>query len=311
MARKFLVTGGAGFIGSNIVEELLHRGESVRVLDNFSTGKRENLIPYLNDIELIEGDIRSYHIVHDAVEGIDVVLHQAALPSVPRSVKDPITSNEVNVVGTLNILMAARDAEVQRLVYASSSSVYGDNPELPKHEGMPPNPLSPYAVSKLAGEKYCGVFSQLYGLETVCLRYFNVFGSRQDPTSQYSAVIPKFITAMMADRRPVIYGDGEQSRDFTYVANVVEANLLAATAQCETPLTINCASQGQITLNDLVARINKIMGKNVDPLYEKPRAGDIKHSFASIQLAVEKIRYSPKVSFDEGLERTIKSSTSF
>ncbi|MBL7996085.1 SDR family oxidoreductase [bacterium] len=305
MANKFLVTGGAGFIGSNIVEELLKRGESVRVLDNFSTGKRENLTPYLKDIELIEGDIRSYHVVHDAVEEIDIVLHQAALPSVPRSVKDPIISNEVNVVGTLNILMAARDAKVERVVYASSSSVYGDNPELPKHEGMAPNPLSPYAVSKLAGEKYCGVFSQLYGLNTICLRYFNVFGSRQDPASQYSAVIPKFISAMIADRRPVIYGDGEQSRDFTYVANVVEANLLAASASCETPLTLNCASQGQITLNDLVTRLNKILGKNLDPVYEPPRPGDIKHSFANIQLAIEKIQYNPNVSFDDGLRKTV------
>lgn len=305
MAKKFLVTGGAGFIGSNIVEELLRRGESVKVLDNFSTGKRENLLPFLKDIELIEGDIRSYHVVHDAMERMDVVLHQAALPSVPRSIRDPITTNEVNVVGTLNILMAARDARAQRVIFASSSSIYGDNPELPKHEGMTPSPLSPYAVSKLAGEKYCGVFSQLYGLETVCLRYFNVFGSRQDPSSQYSAVIPKFITAMMADRRPIIYGDGEQSRDFTYVANVVEANILAATIPCETPLTVNCATQGQITLNDLVSRINKILGKQIDPIYEKPRAGDIKHSFANIQKAIEKIRYNPKVSFDEGLERTI------
>lgn len=305
MAKKFLVTGGAGFIGSNIVEELLRRGESVRVLDNFSTGKRENLLSFLKDIELIEGDIRSYHIVHDAMEGMDVVLHQAALPSVPRSIRDPITTNEVNVVGTLNILMAARDEKVQRVVYASSSSVYGDNPELPKHEGMSPSPLSPYAVSKLAGEKYCDVFSQLYGLETVCLRYFNVFGSRQDPASQYSAVIPKFIIAMMADRRPIIYGDGEQSRDFTYVANVVEANILAATIPCETPLTVNCATQGQITLNDLVSRINKILGKQIEPIYEKPRAGDIRHSFANIQKAIEKIRYNPKVSFDEGLGKTI------
>jgi len=218
---NFLVTGGAGFIGSNIVEELLKRGYKVRVLDNFSTGKRENLKQFNKDIELIEGDIRSYHIVQQAVKGIDVILHQAALPSVPRSIKDPITSNEVNVVGTLNILEAAKDAGVKRVVYASSSSVYGDNPELPKHEKMMPNPLSPYAVSKLAGEKYCNVYSRLYGIETVGLRYFNVFGPKQDPNSQYSAVIPLFIKAIMNDKQPIIFGDGTQSRDFTHVANVV------------------------------------------------------------------------------------------
>jgi len=218
---KFLVTGGAGFIGSNIVEELLNRGCTVRVLDNFSTGKRENLKQFNKDIELIEGDIRSYHIVQQAVKGIDVILHQAALPSVPRSIKDPITSNEVNVVGTLNILEAAKENGVKRVVYASSSSVYGDNPELPKHEGMMPNPLSPYAVSKLAGEKYCNIYSRLYGIETVTLRYFNVFGPKQDPNSQYSAVIPLFIKAIMNDKQPIIFGDGTQSRDFTHVANVV------------------------------------------------------------------------------------------
>ena len=218
---NFLVTGGAGFIGSNIVEVLLKRGYTVRVLDNFSTGKRENLKQFNKDIELIEGDIRSYHIVQQAVKGIDVILHQAALPSVPRSIKDPITSNEVNVVGTLNILEAAKDAGVKRVVYASSSSVYGDNPELPKHEKMMPNPLSPYAVSKLAGEKYCNVYSRLYGIETVGLRYFNVFGPKQDPNSQYSAVIPLFIKAIMNDKQPIIFGDGTQSRDFTHVANVV------------------------------------------------------------------------------------------
>lgn len=225
---KVLVTGGAGFIGSNIVEELLKRNYPVRVLDNFSTGKRENLSEFMNDIELIEGDICSYHIVFEAVKEVDIILHQAALPSVPRSIKDPIATNEVNVVGTLNILEAAKNAGVKRIVYASSSSVYGDNPELPKHEGMTPNPLSPYAVSKLAGEHYCKVFSKLYGLETVILRYFNVFGPRQDPNSQYSAVIPKFLKFMSNDQPPTIYGDGTQSRDFTYVANVVEANILAA-----------------------------------------------------------------------------------
>ena len=225
----FLVTGGAGFIGSNIVEELLKRGHAVRVIDNFSTGRRVNLEPFSKDIELIEGDVRSPFTVMEAMAKVDFVLHQAALPSVPRSIKDPLTTNEVNVVGTLNVLRAALACKVRRVVYASSSSVYGDSDELPKHEGMIPNPLSPYACAKLAGEHYCQVFSRLYGLEAVALRYFNVFGPRQDPASQYAAVIPKFIAAIREGRRPVIYGDGEQSRDFTPVANVVAANLAACT----------------------------------------------------------------------------------
>ncbi len=227
----YLVTGGAGFIGSNIVERLVRQGERVRVLDNLSTGKRENLVSWLDRLELIEGDIRDVETVHGAMAGVDYVLHQAALPSVPRSVADPLASHQVNATGTLNVLPAARDAGVKRLVYASSSSVYGDSPTLPKQEEMPTNPISPYAVSKLAGENYCRVFFRVYGLETVCLRYFNVFGPRQDPTSQYAAVIPRFITAMLDGRRPVIYGDGRQSRDFTYIENVVEANLLACQAK--------------------------------------------------------------------------------
>jgi len=236
---KFLVTGGAGFIGSNIVEELLKRGDEVSVIDNFSTGKRENLFPFEKDITLIEGDIRSYHIVQEAVKNVDVILHQAALPSVPRSIKDPITTSEVNIGGTLNLLEAAIKADVKRFVYASSSSVYGDSPTLPKVETMMTNPMSPYAVTKLSGEKYCDVFSRIYGIETVCLRYFNVFGPRQDPGSQYSAVIPKFIRLMLNDRNPVIYGDGTQSRDFTYIANVVKANILAATKEIDKSLTVN------------------------------------------------------------------------
>ncbi len=303
---KFLVTGGAGFIGSNLVEGLLLKGHSVRVIDNFSTGKRENLFSFLAKIELVEGDIRSYHIVQEAVDGIDVILHQAALPSVPRSIKDPITSNEVNVVGTLNILQAANDEKVKRIVFASSSSVYGDNPELPKHEGMIPNPLSPYAVSKLAGEKYCGVFSRIYGLETVALRYFNVFGPRQDPNSIYSAVIPRFITAIMNNQSPLIYGDGEQSRDFTYISNVVHANYLAGTVECELGLFANCACHDRITLNELVAMINKILGKNVKPIYKDARQGDIKHSFAAIEKAKEKLGYQPLVRFEDGLQKTIE-----
>lgn len=311
---KFLVTGGAGFIGSNIVEELLKRGYSVRVLDNFATGKRENLKEFNKDIELIEGDIRSFHIVQQAVKGIDIILHQAALPSVPRSIKDPITSNEVNVVGTLNILEAAKDAGVKRVVYASSSSVYGDNPELPKHEEMMPNPLSPYAVSKLAGEKYCSVYSRLYGIETVALRYFNVFGPRQDPNSQYSAVIPLFIKAIKNDKQPTIFGDGTQSRDFTYVANVVEGNILAATKEdCpkdpygKTGLVMNCACHGQITLNTLVNELNKLLNKNIGPVYADPRPGDIKHSFADIKKITSLLDFKPKTDFYEGLELTVKS----
>jgi len=304
---KVLVTGGAGFIGSNIVEELLKRNYPVRVLDNFSTGKRENLSEFMNDIELIEGDICSYHIVFEAVKEVDIILHQAALPSVPRSIKDPIATNEVNVVGTLNILEAAKNAGVKRIVYASSSSVYGDNPELPKHEGMTPNPLSPYAVSKLAGEHYCKVFSKLYGLETVILRYFNVFGPRQDPNSQYSAVIPKFLKFMSNDQPPTIYGDGTQSRDFTYVANVVEANILAATKEIETPVIMNCATHGQVNINELVEQINKLLRKTIKPVYEKKRPGDILHSYANIDLIKKKLNYNPEFSFNAGLELLISA----
>ncbi len=302
---KYLVTGGAGFIGSNLVEELVRRGDEVRVLDNFSTGKRRNIEPFLGSIELIEGDIRSYHIVQEAVEGMDYILHQAALPSVPRSIHDPITSDEVNVVGTLNVLHAAKEAKIKRLVFASSSSIYGETPELPKHEGLMPSPLSPYAVSKLAAEKYCSVFTRVYGLETIALRYFNVFGPRQDPTSQYSAVIPIFITAILKDHRPVIYGDGEQSRDFTFVANVVEANILATTAPAAGGMALNCACHGQITLNYMVKKINSYLGKEILPEYTHSRPGDIRHSFASIDEAEKHLRYTPFVLFDEGLERTV------
>ncbi len=302
----YLVTGGAGFIGSNLVEELLKRGESVRVLDNFSTGKRENLKDFINDIELIEGDIRSYHIVKQAVKGIDVVFHQAALPSVPRSINDPITSNEVNVGGTLNMLDASKEAGVKRFVFASSSSIYGDTPELPKHEGMTPNPLSPYAVSKLASEKYCSVFAKVYGLHTVALRYFNVFGPRQDPNSQYSAVIPKFIKLISNNEQPTIYGDGTQTRDFTYVANVVEANILAATKDCEPGLLMNAACNDQIELNYLVKEINRLLNKNIEPIYAEHRKGDILHSFADIQLIKEKLNFNPKFGFNEGIKKIIK-----
>lgn len=305
---KFLVTGGAGFIGSNIVLELLKQGHTVRVLDNFATGRRRNLEPVRADIELIEGDIRSYHTVAQAVKGVEAILHQAALPSVPRSINDPITTNDVNVGGTLNLLDAARGAGVRRIVMASSSSVYGDTPELPKHEGMTPNPLSPYAVSKLTGEHYMRVFHSLYGLETIALRYFNVFGPNQDPTSQYSAVIPKFITAMKEDRQPVIYGDGTQSRDFTFISNVVNANILAATKQLdEYGIAMNIACHERISLNELINELNKVLGKNIKPIYEAPRPGDVKHSFAAIGLIKEKLGFEVGVRFASGVETVCKN----
>jgi UDP-glucose 4-epimerase len=306
---KFLVTGGAGFIGSNIVEELLNRGHFVRVLDNFSTGKRENLRDFEKYIEIFEGDIRSYHLVREAVDGMEFILHQAALPSVPRSVKDPITTNEVNVVGTLNVLNAAKSANVRRIVYASSSSVYGDLDVLPKTEDMLPKPLSPYAVSKLAGEKYCQVFTKLYGLETIIFRYFNVFGPRQDPESLYSAVIPKFISTLSKDKKPVIYGDGTQSRDFTFVKNVVEANLLACEDKMEeySGEVFNIACGKKISLRELVFQINKILGKDIVFERTDPRPGDVKNSLANIGKACQFLNYSPKIDFEEGLKRTIES----
>jgi UDP-glucose 4-epimerase len=303
---KYLVTGGAGFIGSNLVEELLKRKHTVRVLDNFATGRRENIRPFMSQIELIEGDFRSYHIVREAVDGMEFVLHQGALPSVPRSVKDPITSNQVNVEGTLNILDAALDAGVKRVVFASSSSIYGDSEVLPKQEDMVPNPLSPYAVSKMAGEKYCQVFARIYGLHTVALRYFNVFGPRQDPTSQYSAVLPKFIKAILNDKQPTIYGDGKQSRDFTFIQNVVEGNILATEADFPAGMVFNCACHGRTDLNELVAAINKILGKQIKPLYTDSRPGDVKHSFADINRIGKYMGFKPSVQFEEGLQRTIE-----
>ena len=308
---NYLVTGGAGFIGSNIAEELLRRGHTVHILDNFSTGQRRNIKLIQADeqltkrLEVIEGDLRSYHIVQEAVEGVDYVLHQGALPSVPRSVKDPLTSNEVNVVGTLNLLQAARKAGVKRLVYASSSSVYGDNPTLPKVETMAPAPLSPYAISKLAAEQYCRVFYQLYGFETVALRYFNVFGPRQDPTSFYSAVIPKFIMAALNDREVTIYGDGLQSRDFTFVANVVHANLLACDSPNAAGQVMNASCGERYTLLDLVAELENLLGKSITVRHAAPRPGDVKHSQADISRARALLGYEPLVGFREGLEKTV------
>lgn len=305
MAR-YLVTGGSGFIGSHIAAALSAQGDQVRILDNFSTGNRQNL-KASPSAEVIEGDIRSYHIVREAVDGCDIVLHQAALPSVPRSVKDPITSNEVNVVGTLNVLDAARDAKVSRLVYASSSSIYGLNPALPKREDMMPQPMSPYAVSKLAGEHYCRTFFELYGFETVVLRYFNVFGPRQDPNSQYSAVIPKFIDILLRGGRPVVNGDGSQTRDFTYVANVVQANLKAATAASAPGRALNIAAGHRISLLDLLAALEQLTGCKANPEFIPSRMGDVPHSFAEITSARTVLEYEPDVAFLEGLAMTVRS----
>lgn len=305
---KYLVTGGAGFIGSNIVSELLSCGHEVRVLDNFATGKRENILPLMKDANLtmIEGDLRSFHIVRAAVKGVDYVLHQGALPSVPRSINDPITSNDVNILGMLNILEAAKEFGVKRVVVASSSSIYGNSESLPKVETMPINPMSPYALTKYAQERYCQVFYQLYGLETVALRYFNVFGPRQDPTSQYSAVIPKFIKMIMQDKEPIIFGDGSQSRDFTFVENNVWANIAACTAPQAAGEVINIACGERYTLVELVSLINNILGKNIEPRFEPDRAGDVKHSLADINKAKHILDYNVKVSFKEGLERTVE-----
>jgi len=303
---KFLVTGGAGFIGSNLVECLLKRGYKVKVIDNFSTGKKENIREFINDIELIEGDIVHYRSALKAVDGVDVILHQAALPSVPRSINDPIASNEANIAGTLNILEAAREKKVFKVVVASSSSVYGDSPVLPKREDMLVNPLSPYAVTKLATEQYALVYHKVFGLKTIALRYFNVFGPKQDPTSQYSAVIPKFITAILKNQRPTIYGDGLTSRDFTYVENVVEANILCGINENVSGEIFNCACHGQTSLNELVGSINKILGKKIEPIYADFRPGDIKHSFADISKIENMVGFKPKINFEEGLKLTIE-----
>lgn len=301
---RALVTGGGGFIGSHLVERLLADGHDVRVLDNFATGRRENLLGLDGEFELVEGDLQSYERAHTAVRGCEVVFHQAALPSVPRSVQDPLTSNASNVIGTLNVLLAARDSGVRRVVYASSSSVYGENPAMPKREDMPTLPIAPYAVAKLAGEGYCRAFSRVYEIETVALRYFNVFGPRQDPLSQYAAVIPNFITAILTDSSPVIFGDGEQSRDFTYIDNVVDANLLAADADGVAGETFNVACGEHITLNRMLADLGEISGREVEATHLDPRPGDIRHSLADISRARELLGYDLRVEFAEGLRRT-------
>jgi UDP-glucose 4-epimerase len=303
---RVLITGGAGFIGSNLVRALLERGDSVRVLDNFATGNRANLADIVSEIEIVEGDLRSYERVHTAVRGTDVVFHQGALGSVPRSVQDPLTTTAVNVEGTLNVLLAARDEGVGRVVAASSSSVYGDGGTFPRVETQAPNPISPYAVAKLAAERFCVSFARVYGLETVALRYFNVFGPGQDPTSQYAAVVPLFVRAIQEGRPVTIYGDGEQSRDFTYVANVVEANLMAADAEGAAGTVLNIAAGGSETVNTLADTIGRLLDLPAERSYAPERPGDVKQSWADIQYARETIGFEPRVGFEDGLRRTLE-----
>ena len=302
-ALKALVTGGAGFIGSNLVRALLERGDEVRVLDNFSSGYRQNLEQL--EVELVEGDLRSYERVATAVKGVEVVFHQGALPSVPRSIQDPLTSSAVNVEGTLNVLLAARDAGVRRVVFASSSSVYGNAPGMPRQEAQAVAPLAPYAVSKLAAEQYCMVANRVFGVEAVALRYFNVFGEHQDPLSGYAAVIPKFIRLLLDGERPTIFGDGATSRDFTHVENVVEANLSAAVAPAAAGRVMNVAIGHAHTLNELVRTLARLLDSDLEPDYAAPRAGDVRESVADVSLARELIGYEPSVDLEEGLERTI------
>jgi UDP-glucose 4-epimerase len=306
--RRVLVTGGAGFIGSNLVRALLEQGDTVRVLDNFATGRRENLAELLDDVEVVEGDLRSYERVHTAVQGVEIVFHQGALGSVPRSVQDPLTSTAVNVEGTLNVLLAARDSGVSRVVAASSSSVYGDGGTFPRVESQPANPISPYAVAKLAAERFCVSFFRVYGIETVALRYFNVFGPRQDPNSQYAAVVPRFVKAIKEGRPITIFGDGMQSRGFTYVENVVAGNLAAATAGAEAAgAVLNIAVGGSETVNTLAETIGKLLGLPVERVHEPIRAGDVEQSSADVSLARELIGFEAHIGFEEGLQLTIDS----
>jgi UDP-glucose 4-epimerase len=302
----YLVTGGAGFIGSNIAEHLVGLGHRVRIFDNFSSGKRTNVQTFADKVEIVEGDLRDPKAVAHAVNGVRFVLHLGAMPSVIRSVEDPRTTSEANILGTVNLLIAARDAGVRRVVFSSSSSVYGDTPTLPKREDMPPSPLSPYAVHKITGEYYGTIFHQLYGLETVSLRYFNVFGPRQDPQSQYAAVIPRFITAILKDQSPTIYGDGKQTRDFSHVENIIEANVLACQAPKESlGQAFNIACGGRVSLLDLVETVNKILGKSVPPKFDPPRPGDILHSQADISKAERLLGWKPRVGFREGIEKVV------
>ena len=299
-----LVTGGGGFIGSNLARRLLEQGDEVRILDNFATGNRRNLSGIADEIEIVEGELRSYERVHNATRGVEIVFHQGALPSVPRSVQDPLTTGAVNVEGTLNVLLAARDENVRRVVFASSSSVYGNTGSLPRVETAFPDPISPYAVSKLAAERYCVSFARVYGLETVTLRYFNVFGPRQDPTSQYAAVVPRFIAAIEAGEPVPIYGDGEQSRDFTYVENVVDANVRAADASEASGHVINVATGQPRSVNALADTIGDVLGKPVEKEYLPPRTGDVRDSWADVAAARRLLGWEPQVALDEGLRLT-------
>lgn len=303
--EKFLVTGGAGFIGSNICRRLVSEGCFVRVVDNLLTGKKSNLVDVIDKIEFVQADMGDSEVAQSALKDIDVVLHQGALPSVPVSVDNPAATHQHCINATFTLLLAARDAGVKRFVYAASSSAYGDSPTSPKVETMPTSPLSPYAVAKLTGEYYCSVFYSIYGLQTISLRYFNVFGPYQDPTSQYAAAIPAFVMAILKDEPPTIYGDGEQSRDFTYIDNVVDANLLAARANQTKGEVINIACGQAVTVNEIIDMINKLLGKNVKPKYTDPRPGDVKHSLADITAAQKLINFKPLVSFQEGLKKAI------
>ncbi len=304
----YLITGIAGFIGSSLARAALDQGDQVRGVDNFATGKRANVSEILNHIDLREADVLDLNAMQEACRGVDYVLHEAAIPSVPRSVKNPLESNVANLDGTLNVLVAARDQKVKRVVYAASSSAYGDTPTLPKHEGMIPNPISPYAVAKLASEYYMKSFYRCYGLETVCLRYFNIFGPRQDPSSPYSGVLAKFITQMLAGEQPTIFGDGAQSRDFTYIDNVVQANMKACTAPAEKAAggVFNIATGDRIDLNETFRVLKKLTNYSGEVKYAPERSGDVKHSLADLAKAKECLGYEPTVNFEEGLRRTIE-----
>ena len=304
MSTRVLVTGGGGFIGSNLVRELLERGDTVRILDNFATGNRANLAGLEDDVEIVEGELRSYERVHNAVRGVELVFHQGALPSVPRSVQDPLTTSAVTIEGTLNVLLAARDENVRRVVYASSSSVYGNSGTLPREESQQPDPISPYAVAKLAAERYCVSFHRVYGLETVALRYFNVFGPRQDPKSQYAAVVPRFLAAIEAGEPVPIHGDGTQSRDFTYVANVVTANLLAGDAEGAVGAVLNVATGRQASVNELADTIGAVLGKQVEKHYLPVRTGDVRDSWANVDEAKRLLGYEAQIGLEDGIELT-------
>lgn len=302
---KYMVTGGGGFIGSHLVARLLNDGHEVVVVDNFTTGHKHNLTPYANDIEIHEIDICDLDAMHKAMQGVEFVFHQAALPSVPRSIADPLQTHEVNITGTLNVLIAARDAGTQRVVMAASSSAYGDVEEEFKEEGMRPRVKSPYAASKVAGENYCLAFNEVYDLEALAIRYFNVFGPRQDPNSPYAAVIPLFATAMIDDQRPTVNGDGSQSRDFTYIDNVIHGNLLAIQGADAPGNVFNIACGDRVTLLELVDQLNGLLGKSIEPYFGQPRAGDIMHSRASIEKARQLLGYEPLVRFSDGLAKTL------